>query len=71
MAVRQDFLARAAEALVEAEAASLENVRERCLRSAAAWNEMAAAATRAETMRSTRVANEAVSEHASPAQGLC
>ncbi len=48
---RETFLARAAEARADAEAATLENVRERCLRAEAAWTEMAARAQRTETMR--------------------
>lgn len=36
------YLERAARARADAEAATLENVRHRCLRSADAWNEMAA-----------------------------
>ena len=39
---RETYLARAEQARVEADAATLENVRERCLRSATAWLEMAA-----------------------------
>jgi hypothetical protein len=35
------YLERAARARADAEAATLENVRNRCLRSADAWNEMA------------------------------
>ncbi|MBA2770837.1 MAG: hypothetical protein H0U34_02280, partial [Sphingomonas sp.] len=39
---RETYLARAAEAHSEAEEATLDNVRDRCLRSEAAWAEMAA-----------------------------
>jgi len=56
------YLARAAEAHAEAERASLHNIRERCLRAAAAWEAMAARAGRAERMRAeteTRKAAEA------------
>lgn len=38
----QFYLDRAAEARSDAEAATLDNVRERCLRSAVAWEKMAA-----------------------------
>lgn len=50
---RETFLARAAEARADADAATLENVRDRCLRAEAAWTEMAARAKRTETMRAT------------------
>jgi hypothetical protein len=45
------FLLRAGEARAEAEAATLANVRERCLRAEAAWLEMAARAERTDRMR--------------------
>ncbi|MFL6721674.1 MAG: hypothetical protein ACJ8FT_07730 [Sphingomonas sp.] len=48
---RQLCLDRAALARAEAESATLPNVRERCLRAEAAWNEMAARADRTEQMR--------------------
>lgn len=52
MSAQQDFyLARASEARRDAEAATLDNVRERCLRSEAAWNEMAGRAGRTDKMR--------------------
>ena len=52
MSSHHDFcLARAEEALRDAEAASLANVRERCLRSAAVWNGMAERAARTERKR--------------------
>ena len=52
MSTHHDFcLARAEEALRDAEAASLANVRERCLRSAAVWNGMAERAARTERKR--------------------
>lgn len=46
------YLERAAQARAEAEAAILDNVRERCLRSASAWSEMAARVQKAERLRS-------------------
>jgi len=50
------FLARADEARADAEAATLENVRERCLRAEAAWRAMAGRVERTETMRATSLA---------------
>jgi hypothetical protein len=52
-------LARAEEALRDAESAKLSNVRERCLRSAAAWNEMAERAARTERKRAENDARKA------------
>lgn len=45
------FLARANQARVEAEAATLEHVRERCQRSEAAWSALADKAQRSERLR--------------------
>ena len=45
------YLARAAEARADADAATLDNVRDRCLRSEAAWMGMAARAERSEKAR--------------------
>jgi hypothetical protein len=45
------FLARAAQARGEAEAATLDHVRERCRRSEAAWQALADRAAHAERMR--------------------
>jgi hypothetical protein len=59
MTDRETYLARAAEAQAAAYAATLDNVRDRCLRSAAAWGEMAARAERTERMRATLVAEKA------------
>ena len=56
MAIKDDYLARAAAAFAEAETSGLQNVRDRCLRSAAAWSEMAARAQHTETLRSNREA---------------
>ena len=50
------YLVRADAAHAEAEAATLENVRERCLRAEAAWRDMAARAERTERMRTTLLA---------------
>lgn len=59
MTDRETYLARAAEARSQADAATLSNVRDRCLRSEAAWNEMAARAERTERMRETLLADKA------------
>ena len=59
MTDRETYLARAAEARAHADAATLDNVRERCLRSEAAWTEMAARAERTERMRATLLADKA------------
>jgi hypothetical protein len=59
MTDRETYLARAAEARAQADAATLDNVRDRCLRSEAAWNEMAARAERTERMRETLQADKA------------
>lgn len=45
------FLARAEQARAEAEAATLDHVRERCRRSEAAWAALARKAERSERMR--------------------
>ncbi len=60
------YLERAAASRREAEAATLSNVRERCLRAAAAWDEMAARAARTERMRAETEAKKAL-EAAIPA----
>ena len=52
------YLARAEEARAAAEAATLENVRERCLRSVAAWREMAARVILTDKMRATSMASK-------------
>lgn len=59
MTDRETYLARAAEARQQADSATLDNVRDRCLRSEAAWNEMAARAARTEQMRETLLAEKA------------
>lgn len=59
MTDREIYLARAATARAEADAATLDNVRERCLRSEAAWTEMALRAERTERMRATQLAEKA------------
>lgn len=56
MTDRETFLSRANEAREQAETAMLQNVRDRCLRSEAAWREMAERAERTEKMRATLLA---------------
>lgn len=58
MSGQQDFyLQRAAEARRDADATNLDNVRERCLRSEAAWTQMALRAGRAAKGRTDAQAN--------------
>ncbi len=65
MSNQQDFYnARAAEARADADAATLDNVRDRCLRSEAAWAEMAARAGRTERMRAKTEAAKAEAKDA-------
>ena len=59
MTDKETYQARAAEARAQAEAATLHNVRERCLRAEAAWTEMAQRAERTEKMRETLLAEKA------------
>ncbi len=53
------FLARAAQARGEAEAATLDHVRERCRRSEAAWTVLADKARRSEQLRSEEAERKA------------
>ena len=50
----QFYLARAAQARDDANAATLDNVRDRCLRAEDAWTRMAERAARTEEMRKDR-----------------
>lgn len=60
MTAQSDFYrARAIEARTDADAASLDNVRERCLRSALAWDAMADRAARTGRMRERQEAEKA------------
>jgi hypothetical protein len=59
---------RAEDARAQAEAATLVNVRERCLRAEAAWREMAARAQRTEKMRATLIAAREALADAAPAE---
>jgi hypothetical protein len=56
------YLARAEQARAEADAATLENVRERCLRSETAWLEMAARVERTDQLRASKLAEKALAE---------
>jgi hypothetical protein len=59
MSQRDFYLARAAEARSEADGALLDNVRDRCRRSEAAWSDMAARAGRAERLRERLIEEKA------------
>jgi hypothetical protein len=60
MSSNHDFYAaRAAEARADADAATLDNVRERCLRSEAAWSAMAARAERSDKARQKLILEKA------------
>jgi hypothetical protein len=59
---RETFFARAAQARADADAATLENVRDRCLRAEAAWTAMAERAARNETMRATLLEKKAADQ---------
>jgi hypothetical protein len=60
MSAQHDFYAaRAAEARSDAEAATLSNVRERCLRAADAWEAMATRAHRGDVARAKQAADKA------------
>ncbi len=54
------YLERAAAARRDADDAVLDNVRDRCLRAAAAWDEMASRAARTEKMRADTEAKKAL-----------
>lgn len=58
----QFFVDQAEQARRDADAATLDNVRERCLRSAAAWAEMARRASRTERMRAESEAAKRVQQ---------
>jgi hypothetical protein len=53
------FLARAAQARAEAEAATLDHVRERCRRSEAAWTALAERAERSEQLKAAEAIRKA------------
>ncbi len=56
------YRTRAEQCRAEADAATLENVRERCLRAEAAWVAMAERGERADAMRLSREAEKAAAE---------
>ena len=56
---RDLYRQRAEQARSEADEATLDNVRDRCLRAEAAWNEMANRAERTEKMRASQEAYKA------------
>jgi len=58
----QFFLARAEQARAEAEAATLEHVRERCQRSEAAWLALADKARRSERLREEEAERKAAAQ---------
>ena len=65
MSVQHEFyLARASEAKRDADAATLANVRDRCLRSEAAWRSMAERAERTEKLRAKSEADKAAAAFA-------
>jgi len=63
---KNTYLANAAMARAEADAAVLDNVRERCLRSEAAWKAMAARLQFTEDLRAKRLAAAADDAAATP-----
>ncbi|HEY0150027.1 MAG TPA: hypothetical protein VGB70_13625 [Allosphingosinicella sp.] len=64
MSAQHDFYAaRAAEARADADAATLDNVRERCLRAADAWEAMAARAHRGDVLRAKQAAEKELSAY--------
>jgi len=69
MSAQQEFyLERAAEARAGAAAATLDNVRDRWLRSEATWAEMAARSARGEKMRNALIAEKAQERAAAQAE---
>lgn len=58
----ETYLARAEQARAEADAATLENVRERCLRSETAWREMAARVERTDQLRASKLAEKMLAD---------
>jgi len=60
------FRARAAEASADADAATLDHVRERCRRSEAAWSALAERAERSEHLREAEAVRRAEQHGAAP-----
>ena len=67
IAQHEFYLERAREARTTARAATLDNVRDRWLRSEASWTEMAARSKRAEKMRAKLIAEKASEREAAKA----
>ena len=65
----QLFFTRAAECREQADAATLDNVRERCLRAEAAWTAMAERSLRTETSRDAKEAAALAAEQAAVDSG--
>lgn len=65
------YLERAAEARAVAGAATLDNVRDRWLRSETSWIEMAARSERCEKMRAKQIADKATERAALKAASEC
>ena len=64
----QFYRERAAEARRDAGQTSLDNVRDRCLRAAAAWDQMAARVERTDRMRAEAEAKKAAAAALAPAE---
>ena len=62
---RETFMLRAGEARAAAANATLDNVRDRCLRAEEAWMKMAARAERTEKLRNDQLAAKAAEQTAS------
>ena len=60
MAQSQDYRQNAARCRVEADTATLDNVRDRCLRAEAAWLDMAIRQERVDTARAAREAKPVI-----------
>jgi hypothetical protein len=60
--LHEHYTARAEEARADADTATLDNVRDRCLRAAAAWEVMAARARRTDLMRAKQLADKAAAQ---------
>ena len=66
---REVYILRAEQARAEADEATLDNVRDRCLRAEAAWMEMASRAARTEKMRADQLAAKALAAETGGASG--
>jgi hypothetical protein len=62
--LHEHYTARAEEARADADTATLDNVRDRCLRAAAAWEVMASRLARTETMRAETETRKAAARDA-------